>query len=384
MNDHDRNSGRHADGQAGDGRERRSELPLDRASRRAGGRDESGLGGDAATGGALDVREFDALLNAALDAEATGDIAVAQESWARIAAMDEARRRSAALLASGLAHLKHADQPAPDVSARVLARLELDKTSLKTMPDAVTAETAPAREEAGAAQAMDHSWREARWHRTPTDGPVAHEQRAAGMSPADALAFEAAAEAAISTGRPWGLPSQRAHRKRRWYHVSPMLASFLLGGAVTVGLMMLKQRTDGPIAVPAPTVAAVPQAAPASQLVPDLMRPALARVRAQPSSLQLGDTARYTRIDGLAPGWRMSQTPSAGRWWDVPREGGPMMAFEGVAPLATGVKTTGSDQKSATMGNTLWFNMLEKDDVLDAPAPLMPLQPAKPRPKPPR
>jgi hypothetical protein len=61
-----------------------------------------------------------------------------------------------------------------------------------------------------------------------------------------------------------------------------------------------------------------------------------------------------------------------------------MMAFEGVAPLATGVKTTGSDQKSATMGNTLWFNMLEKDDVLDAPAPLMPLQPAKPRPKPPR
>jgi hypothetical protein len=346
---------------------------------------EPGLGGSGEVG-ALGEREFDALLNAALDAEAAGDIALAQESWAKIAAMDEARRRSAALLASGLAQLKQGNHAGPDVSGRVLARLnfartEWDKTIITTMPDAVTAETAPAREVSGTAQAMDHlvgeGRREMRRHRTPMDGQEGQAPAGSSHTLADALAFEAAADSAISSGRAWGVPSQRAHRKRRWYQVSPMLASFVLGGLVTVGLLALKHWTEAP--QNAAPIAATPLATPAepSQLVPELVR---AVPRPAPS-LQMGDTRRYTQINGLSPDWRMSQTPTAGRWWETPRDTRAWMALE-QRQFAEGVRAKGANPASASSGNTLWFNMLEEDDVLDASIPLTELQPAQPRKQP--
>lgn len=360
-----------------------------------------GQGGQGDQGGAhgASEREFDALLNAALDAEALGDIALAQESWAKIAAMDEARRRSAALLASGLAQLKQGNQQQVDVSASVLARLSIaqtdraqtdrartdwDRNTIQTMPDAVTAETAPAREVSGTAQAMDHmvgeGRREARRNAALTD-----ERHAA-----DALAMEQAADAVISTGRPWGLPSQRAsqHRKRRWYQVSPMLASFVLGGTVTIGLVMIKHWSDAPAPSAAPIVAAAPAPAAApSQLVPQLVQ----STPAPRPALQMGDTQRYTRIDGLTPGWRMSQTPAGGRWWDA---GGtdapglsPVMSMDGASPFAKAVRPKGTLPEgvpraatAGTSGNTLWFNMLEDDDVLIVDShPLIELRPSSPR-----
>lgn len=340
---------------------------------------QPGLGGSGSD--ASGEREFDSLLNAALDAEAVGDIALAQESWAKIAAMDEVRRRSAALLASGLAQLKQGNHARPDMSGQVLARLNLDRTTITTMPDAVTAETAPAREVSGTAQAMDHLVgevrREMRRQRTPMDGQEGEASPGASHKLADALAFEAAADGAINSGRAWSLPTPRAHRKRRWYQVSPMLASFVLGGLVTVGLVAIKHWTEAPqIAAP---IAATPLAIPSepSQLVPELVRAAPRPA----STLQMGDTRRYTQINGLSPDWRMSQTPTAGRWWETPRDARSWIALE-QHPFAEGVRAKGANPGSGSSGNTLWFNMLEDDDVLDASTPLVKLQPAQPRKQP--
>ncbi|GEM_PF-1259564 len=362
--------------------------------------------------------ELDVLLNSALDAEARGDLSASHEAWARIAAMDEQRRRSASLLSSGLTQLREpASQATAEVSARVLAgvlgRINLTKVATFntinkfTMPEAATAAKAPARDEAGAAQAMDHY---ASLLAPPVGMPNAPEapaQSGIAREPSirDALVHEASAESSMSTGRPWGLPATQlgeshpgshpaSHpgphmrlargRRRRWYQMSPVLASFVLGGLVTLGLMMVKHYGDrgtaGLRANLASELAATSDLATQSkqQLLPQLAVP-LGPSNSLVAPLEIGDTSRYSQWQGIGlravvdgpPGWLQARRA------ELPRSVLDRIMFQSEFK-PTWKQAWDIDHQRAAQpvhsGDTLWFHMLEEDDLL---SPTFKKEPAK-------
>lgn len=202
------------------------------------------------------VARVDRLINAAMDAEAANDFDGANIAWAKIAAMDDASRRSAAALQAGLESLR-APAQTPDVSAKVLTRLGMT-------PPTVRHESH-----------QDHS--------APGATPSAHKPQAKRVS-------------------------------RKWYSISPLLSSFVLGGLVCLGLVIAHQYTKQP-AQRNTEIVVIPQSQFSLPSTPAELLPTPVAAARRTPSLQLGDVSRYDNAL-LIPTGHVAEAPlTNAQWW---------------------------------------------------------------------
>lgn len=216
------------------------------------------------------LARVDRLINTAMDAEAANDFDGANIAWAKIAAMDDASRRSAASLQAGLESLRAPTQT-PDVSAKVLARLGMKvpakRNEAKT--DAVRVDNTPT------PVRSTHNHPTSRGHKTAS------------------------------------------HRTRKWYSMSPVLASFVLGGLASLGLVIAHEYTN-----PAPqqetAIVVVPQPVFAQSAQPNELLPPPVASASHIPSLRMGDTSQYDHALAPAQTSVASASVQQGYWWRGP------------------------------------------------------------------
>ncbi len=220
----------------------------------------------------------DRLINAAMDAEASNDFDGANIAWAKIAAMDEASRRSAATLQSGLESLR-TPTPTPDVSAKVLNRLGMKQAAKRHLAQS---------ERTAAATLAD----------SPAVAPRTPETRV--------------------------LKSSR--RNRKWYSISPALASFVLGGLASLGLVIAHQYTTS-AQLQNTEIVVVPQPLFTQPNTPSELLPPIIATATRVPSLRMGDTSRYDQA--LQPTVHAANTTTPNYWWrNQAPETLPIMAKE--------------------------------------------------------
>ncbi len=250
------------------------------------------------------LARVDRLVNTAMDAEAANDFDGANIAWAKIASMDDASRRSAATLQASLESLRTPAQ-SPDVSAKVLARLGMKPVSKSHEANVEQVRVAPvvavsSQSTAPATPALSASPRHVSSSRVASSTQLASSTRLA-----------------------------TSHRSRKWYSLSPVLASFVLGGFASLGLVIAHQYTN-PSLQPDTAIVVVPLPS-ISHTIPSELLPAPVASASRAPSLRMGDTSRYDQALAPARPGTADAGATHGYWWRVqgPQSPSfPMMAQE--------------------------------------------------------